>query len=167
MRLIDLIPPQYRIAAVVVYTVALLAAGSYSGWTIASWRWGERMAQWERNAEEAAKEASEAARAKEKDLLQQITDIEAQRHDEARNAEAERDRLLADIRAGQRRLRDRFTCPGNLPGVATGTAGGDAGAPAGLQRADAEFLVRLASEADAVTRQLQACQAILKAERPP
>lgn len=165
MNPINLIPPQYRILAAVGLVAAVFVGGLWLGH-----EWRDRacdltISDIQRGAEKAAREASEAARAKEKGLLKQITDIEAQRHEEDKTAEAERDRLLADIRAGQLRLRDRFTCPEHVPGAATGTGGGDAGTEGGLRREDAEFFISIAAEADQVTRQLQACQSILRSER--
>jgi hypothetical protein len=74
---------------------------------------------------------------------------------------AKRDDTIRELRGGRLRLRERFTCPavvGSLPATG-GTAGGSDGATArGLSGTDAEFFIRLASEADAVAVQLAACQ---------
>lgn len=87
--------------------------------------------------------------------------------DEKRRAAAD----VAALRAGTVRVRDRFTCPGATSTSGAGTAAGrtpsmgDATQAGGLQAADAEFLLREAERADAVTLQLQACQAIVRRDR--
>lgn len=85
------------------------------------------------------------------------------------HAKAEIDRLDAAVRAGDVRLRQRFTCPAAAGGAAS--APGASAAPAdaakgrGLRDEDARALVRMSDEADQVTRQLQALQAIVKKDR--
>ena len=76
------------------------------------------------------------------------------------------DSTLSDLRADVIRLRKRFSCPaaGVSAAAASATVGDDAEA-SGLQREDAEFLVRLASDADAIALQLNACQAIVENDR--
>lgn len=75
----------------------------------------------------------------------------------------EKDRVLADLRSANLRLRRRFTCPASSVSVSPGpAAGGDGTETSGLLVEDAEFLVRLAAEADARVNQLTACQAVLK-----
>lgn len=134
------------------------------------WHWigvGEDRVQARWDAAEARHTAAAAVRAAE------VRTIEARwRSDfdaavarltkENTDALAERDRLLADLRAGNVRLRDKFRCPDRrLPG-ATGPAAGSDGAEGGvLSVEDQEFLVRLGAEADDVARQLTACQTIL------
>jgi hypothetical protein len=80
-----------------------------------------------------------------------------------------RDRTIAGLRVGSISMRDRFTCAAGtdqrVPGPAAGTGQRDAAGQRGLQQADGEFLVRLASEADQVTHQLAACQAVVRADR--
>ncbi len=52
-----------------------------------------------------------------------------------------------------------------VPGAAAGTSGDHGTCETGLPRADAEFLIRLAREADEAVIQLQACQYLLAIER--
>lgn len=122
-----------------------------------------------RAAAEDLAEAQSAARAAEQASRQRIHDIEVQHYEKMQAAEAERDRLLAAVESGELRLRDRFTCPasgsGSVPGTVPGSAGSEPAQAGGLQQADVQFLVRFAHEADEVTRQLQACQAILASDR--
>ena len=78
--------------------------------------------------------------------------------------ENEKDNVIADLRAGNLRLRQRFQCPANttVSPASPATSVGDGGTGGGLLDSDAEFLVRLAAEADNRVVQLQACQAVLK-----
>ncbi len=52
-----------------------------------------------------------------------------------------------------------------VPGAAAGTGGDHGACETGLPRSDAEFLIRLAREADEAVIQLQACQYLLAIER--
>lgn len=52
-----------------------------------------------------------------------------------------------------------------VPGAAAGAGGNNGACETGLPRADAEFLIRLAREADEAVIQLQACQYLLATER--
>lgn len=75
----------------------------------------------------------------------------------------EKDRVLADLHNANLRLRRRFQCPTtSVPGTSGTPAGGDGAPQSGLLVEDAEFLVRLAAEADARVNQLTACQNVLK-----
>lgn len=82
---------------------------------------------------------------------------------------AEHDRITADLRTGTVRLRDRLAfvefANSGSPKAGTSTRSGDAAKGVGLQAADAEFLLRIASEADRVADQLRACQAVVLADR--
>jgi hypothetical protein len=71
---------------------------------------------------------------------------------------AERDTLIAELRGGSVRLRERFTCPPRVSRDSTAAAGSHEAPQGGLSGADAEFLIRLASEADEAAKQLTACQ---------
>ena len=86
------------------------------------------------------------------------------------DAQAQLDGTLSDLRADVIRLRKRFTCPAaSVQATAAGATVSDDAEAGGLQREDAEFLVRLASDADAIALQLKACQAIVENDRtqPP
>lgn len=81
--------------------------------------------------------------------------------------EKKNEEAAALARLDTERVRVTISPPGGgpLPGAPAG-AGGDIGTcPTGLPRADAEFLIRLAREADEVVIQLQACQQLLEQER--
>jgi hypothetical protein len=69
--------------------------------------------------------------------------------------------VAADVRAGRLRLREHWTCPA-LPQAGTAAAAGGGDADADLRAAGAGDLVRLGADAD---RLLQACQAVIRADR--
>lgn len=105
--------------------------------------------------------ASERARARTQ------ADIDTAYQKGTQDAQAQLDSTISDLRADNLRLRRKFTCPdpANAGATAASAGIGDGGAQGGLQQSDAEFLVRLAAEADAVALQLQACQAIVRSDR--
>lgn len=84
------------------------------------------------------------------------------------DGKAEADALLASRSAGDVRLRDKWIreeYKGTVPGATPGSSVRITEARPVFSGEDEEFLVRLASEADEVVRQLQACQAITAADR--
>lgn len=67
-----------------------------------------------------------------------------------------RDKVIADWQSGRLRLKTRFNpqaCP---------ASGDNAGTEAGLLGEDVQFLIREATRADAIVRQLTACQGLIK-----
>lgn len=67
-----------------------------------------------------------------------------------------RDKVIADWQSGRLRLKARFS-PTSCP--ATGNNGGT---EAGLLGEDVQFLIREASRADGIVRQLEACQGVIR-----
>jgi prophage endopeptidase len=94
-------------------------------------------------------------------------------YEKAREDEKEQyERHAAELRNGLVRVRRRFACgaPADSADAADVAAGAsasraDAAEGVGLHLADAQFLLRIASEADQVADQLRACQAVLRADR--
>ena len=90
---------------------------------------------------------------------------------EVRNVEVQRDRALADLRAGRLRLRDPGAvaepgCEAPMPAAPAGTAGsGLAAQGGGLSDRSAEFLLRQASRADAIVGELNYCWSIVRKDR--
>lgn len=112
-------------------------------------------------AEAAAKattKAVEDARAAERAQAKKQATVAAKLIEDNAHAIQARDRTIADLRAGNLRLRDRFAC--RVPAAPTVPGGSDAPQAGGLLAADGEFLVRFAAEADEVANQLAACQAL-------
>jgi len=114
-----------------------------------------------------ADKAAADARGKEQAQRADFAAIQSKLVSENADAHAEIDRLSADLAAGRVRLRSRFACRPVLPAAAAGAPGSSQAGEGGLRDADAEFLVRLAGQADDTARQLATCQAILKSERSP
>ena len=83
---------------------------------------------------------------------------------DAENAKLETDRVIAGLRSGSIRVRQRLTCPG-LPGAAADSTGIAETGPRGLQPEDAADIVGVGAEADAVARQLNALIEAVKAGR--
>ena len=82
--------------------------------------------------------------------------------EEQADAKIQTDRVIAGLRAGTVRVRDRFTCP-SLPGAAADSSGVAETGPRGLQPEDAELAIGIGAEADAVARQLNALIEAVKA----
>lgn len=81
---------------------------------------------------------------------------------EIKNVATQKDRVIADLRAGAIRLRDpgrQYPTGENvLPATAAAASGCDGAAGGELSQPLSEFLVAAFSEADAITHQLTACQ---------
>jgi hypothetical protein len=69
---------------------------------------------------------------------------------------AKRDKVIADWQSGRLRLKARFA-PASCP-----ASGDNAGTEAGLLGEDVQFFIREATRADAIVRQLSACQGLIK-----
>lgn len=109
-------------------------------------------------AEAALDLAAERALAEEaRRKLEQKYNEQAKQFITERNKEYEkRDKVIADWQSGRLRLKARFSpqaCP---------ASGDNAGTEAGLLGEDVQFLIREATRADAIVRQLTACQGLIK-----
>jgi hypothetical protein len=130
--------------------------------------WLKREAATNADAAARIKAAEERVRAAVARATQAQADIDAayqrglKENDDAKNV------ALAQLRAGRRLFIGAQCPPGGsaVPDPAAPASGGDGGATAELSEPAAEWLVGLASEADAVARQLTACQAVIRADRP-
>lgn len=107
---------------------------------------------------------AEVVRAFEQQSARLITSIAHAFEEGKRNASLARESLVADLRAGNVRLRREWLAcegrPAAVPGAAAGTAERDADTERRYESAG--DLVRIADESDA---QLAACQAIVEADR--
>lgn len=112
--------------------------------------------------------ANERAIAAERKNAQDLADVSQTYQKELSHARNETARAVAAVRTGAIRLRDPRQGTGDrdtVPEVGTTATGCDAAKGSELPGADAEFLVRLAGEADEVAKQLSACQAIIRKDR--
>lgn len=103
-----------------------------------------------------------ATEARQGDLIAKATD---QLNMENANAQADLRRTIADLRRGQLRLRDRFTCKGTVPGAPASAEGSDAAGQGGFSVETQESILRIGADADAIAHRLTACQAIIAADR--
>lgn len=166
----------YLIAVIVVVALAtwglttLYGAGVESGTTAEKQRWQARENAALAEATRKIKELQESYRALEKRRAEDVAAAAAQYEKDKANEVAKRDRVIADLRGGNLRLRVPVAACSQgggsaVPGAPAGAGGRDGGASAELSGPASEFLVGLASEADAVVRQLAACQAVIAADR--
>ena len=113
---------------------------------------------------------TEAARARESFHAIELNAISTKLQEDLQNEKAAADRVISDLRNGSRVLRIPITrtvetCGGEAGTAPASTSGRDGEARADVHPAAAEFLVGLASEADAIVRQLAACQAVILQDR--
>lgn len=147
--------------------LGVFAGGYFTGVNIVTAKWDKQKADdemaWnqERETLDADRTAAEAkARA-----AAGRADAEYQRGVE--DGKATTDRLIADLRSGNLRLHANVKAArvSAANEFTRGAGVGYAKARAELSAADSEFLLRIGGEADEVTKQLGACQAILNADR--
>lgn len=152
-----------HIVPVLVTATALFAAYQF-GVSVTTDEYEAVIAKRDADAAEAKANAVQEARRQEQAAAAYIAFIDRVQEEALRNAIEARDDTIADLRSGALQLRERFTCSAarsSVPGTAPSTGLDHAPGEGGLQRTDAEFLVRFAGEADEVVIQLQACQAVL------
>ena len=156
----------YRYAAGVLAVLALLAGVWWHGHSRGA---AGVQAEWDAdrarlNTQLLAQERS--ARAAEQQHTQALAAIDAKYHEDERNAQLETDRLRAQLRAGAVRLSVPVVAGScSLSATGAGAGSGDGAERADIQPAAADDLVALAADADAVVRQLSACQAVVRADR--
>jgi hypothetical protein len=162
---IRLLPYALAVAAVLA---ALWAAYSF-GADVTAEHYQRVIAQ--QNADNATALAAEQLRYRglEQRHAIDMATIDQHHQQEIAEREAISNRTIADLRAGAVGLRDKFTtCQrtrGTTAPAGTSTSKRDEAASLELQRADAEFLVQFADEADSVADQLRACQGVVRADR--
>lgn len=112
-------------------------------------------------------EAEQGAREAEQRHAQELADVARLHQEDRRNAERTQERVVADVRADNLRLREHWRgCEtARLSEAATGAGGADAGAD--LRATGAGDLVRIGADADAQVRGLQrALNACVALHRP-
>jgi hypothetical protein len=125
-------------------------------------------------AEAAAKikQLEEERAAREKQHAAEVAKIDAEGQRRVKDAQATKDRFIADVRAGRIVLRDpgaHNACPdgggGGAGAPAPGAGVGDGAGAGQLSGAAVEFLLGEAARADQVVERLTACQRILLEDR--
>ena len=126
-----------------------------------------------RTANQRISTLQQKARDQERDHGLAMDGIAAKHQQDLKDVRNEKDRVIADLRTRNLRLRvpvvatTSAACSGvsSSPEAGSGTGQRDGETTAELSGPAAEFLVGLASEADDVARQLSACQAVVIADR--
>ncbi len=106
-------------------------------------------------------------KAREAKLQAAAADARIKMLEDSRNVEANLNRVISDLRSGNRKLRAEYTCPNPVPGAAADSprvAGADGADPSARL---AELCFRAAAAGDAAIIQRNAAVEILKAERQP
>lgn len=147
------------------WTYAVLMAVLFGFQLLRNAKLESARAQDQRDAALALSDAVAAARKEEQGKAQQYINAVDRLTKDNEVINAEKDSILADLRNANLRLRRRFSCPASVSSASGSAAGGDGATQSGLLREDAEFLVRLAAEADQRVSQLTACQAVLKEQQ--
>lgn len=116
---------------------------------------------WKATVEKERRVAREKALATERRHADALDAVESKLILERAKGYEERERVIADLRAGTLRLRKQWQgCRADLSKAGAGAGGGDGDAE--LRAAGAGDLVRIGREADA---KLAACQAVIRADR--
>ena len=164
------------IAAAALAGVCYLA-GRSDGRDIERSVWAEQQNSDLREANRALDAAHKAARDQEQEAARKVAAVSSTYQRDLANANRTKDLAMAALRSGALVLRDPVA---SSPPVSGGTAEAPAcacgrdGPPGGVLSASASrvlsgeasrFLIALASEADVVATQLQACQALVRADR--
>ncbi|PQZ91400.1 MULTISPECIES: lysis system i-spanin subunit Rz [Pseudomonas] len=104
MRLLDLIPAQFRIGAVALFLVMLVAGSAALAWTVQGWRCGQQLERQGRLHADTLKELSLAAATLQRNEQDKRLALEQrlQNKDETHHKE------LTDEQTKQARLRDRL-----------------------------------------------------------
>ncbi|WP_119739067.1 lysis system i-spanin subunit Rz [Pseudomonas sp. Larv2_ips] len=104
MRLLDLIPAQYRIAAIGVLLMILVAGSAALAWTAQGWRYGQQLERQARLQADTLNELSQAAAVLQRTEQEKRFALEQrlQNKDETHHKE------LTDEQTKQARLRDRL-----------------------------------------------------------
>lgn len=167
------------VAVVALLAVTFWAGKHYSDSEHAALRaelkasYNTKVAQLEVDLASAKADGIAAIAKKEREKVEAMAKLDADYQKEIADAVATRERTIADLRAGAIRVREHLTCgPAKSPfggspsgKAGTGTGVGDGSAQGGLSGADVELVLRIASEADEVVRQLTRCQQIIRDDR--
>lgn len=137
--------------------------------TYTSSAWQEREAKINAEAAKQIKEAGDRVLKAEREGATALAKVSEGYQSDLKEVANEKDSVIRDLRARNRRLSIAARCPTpsrDTPSApAAAATGRDAEARAELSAEAAEFLVALASEADAVVHQLLAAQRIIEEDR--
>lgn len=147
------------VVAVVVLGLALRAHWIGVGEDLVQARWDAQEAVYARQRAEAIT----AARVLEERHRAELKAVADRFQAEQRKADEDHDRVVAGLRAGTVRVRERFTCP-RVSGASADTRRADAEAPRGLGTEDAAAILGTGRTADRCAEQLNALIDLLERE---
>lgn len=130
------------------------------GYADAEAEYKDKIANLERAYAQEAAAAVSKARAAERRHAMELDAISSRLILERAEGYEERDRTIADLRAGNVRLRNEWQGCKRMPATSAGASGADAEAE--LRARGAADIVRLAREAD---RWIEACQSVIRSDR--
>lgn len=143
--------------------IALMAAGLFGlGHHLAASAGDAKIAALKAAYAEQAKTAADAELARERKQAADFNAVAQQYEKDKADAKATSDRVVADLRSGALRLRDRWSTQVLAGQAAAAASAGKPDAAADDRAASAGRIVRAAADADA---QIRALQATLTAER--
>lgn len=159
-----------RVWAILAAVVLLVASGLYFRAHYIGVGESRVQAQWDaREADYALKraEAAIAARNTEARHRAEYAAIAARFLAEQKEADENHDRVVAGLRAGSIRVRDRLRCPApaGMPQAPADSGRTAQAGEGGLSVADAEVVLRAGADADAIARQLNALIQAVEAGR--
>lgn len=113
-----------RIGSVVLAVSVVFGAG----WTVQGWRKDRAILELENAHQRAVIDAEEEATARWASVLARYAAADVKHYQEMTDAQANNDRLRADVAAGRKRLLVRAVCPGSaqVPGASAAPGVGDA-----------------------------------------
>lgn len=158
----------FRVWATVIAVVGIITAagalGYFAGKTSVTAKWrasdaiaAQRLAEIERKH----RQTERTWQTKNQALTDEL-------HDNLAATAASESALVADLRADNLRLRQRFQgCAARVPDAAHAAGGDDDSSESGLSHADEEFLIRVAAQADQAAHRLAACQEYVRNIQKP
>jgi hypothetical protein len=129
-------------------------------------QWDAEKAALNAEAAKQIQEANDRVAAAEREAVRKVAATDAKY--QAVLKEKRSEEAIAIARASTGGLRINAKCPGNpnaVSGSASSSSSSDGEARVELSKADGDFLIRFAAEADRLTEQLNACQTLLEEER--
>lgn len=143
-----------KVAAILLAVVCLFGGGYYAGHHVAALNAQVEISKINARVESDRLKAEQEARAKEQLAADTLAHIQDQNEQDRADAQAQYEKDVADLRAGNLRLRKQWQCPStSVPGTTSGS--GEPDAAADQRAADAANLVRIAADADAQIKALQ------------
>lgn len=148
------------IIASAVITAIVVAYGAFY---VTNEHWSAKWSARDLVDQKAQADRAAANLVKQHDDAIAMADIDAKHQQEIAEIQKNANNTIASYRAGDLKLRQRFTCAARRVSEATTSAAvRDAATGCGLSETDVEFLVRFGERADVITRQLDEAQAIIR-----